>query len=97
MGIALGCVGMSYQDFCLCTPLEFSRVMEQYQKMEEQRVRLSWEQTRFLATTTLSPYSKKVLKPTDIMAFPWDKENQVPKGTSSYERMKEVERRGRKD
>ncbi len=84
---------MSLQDFERCTPLEFSRIVEQWQKREEERMKLSWEQTRFLAVTNLSPYSKKALKPTDIMQFPWDKKTEVRKGTSSYERMTELEKR----
>jgi hypothetical protein len=97
LGIALGYVGMSLQDFERCTPFEFSKIVEQAQKKEEDRIRLTWEQTRFISLTNLSPYSKKALKPTDIMEFPWDKkENQVHKGTSSYERMKELEKRLKK-
>jgi hypothetical protein len=84
---------MSLQDFERCTPLEFSRIVEFYQKREEDRMQLSWEQTRFLAVTNLSPFSKKALKPTDVIEFPWDKRPEVRKGSSSYERMKEIEKR----
>ena len=58
----------------------------------------SWTQTRFISLTNVAPFSKKALKSKDIMVFPWEKENiaQVIKGTSSYERMKEVEARGKK-
>ena len=36
--------------------------------------RLSWEQTRFLAYHSLLPYvgKSKILKPTDLIKFPWD-------------------------
>ena len=36
--------------------------------------RLSWEQTRFLAYNSLLPYvgKSKILKPTDLIKFPWD-------------------------
>jgi hypothetical protein len=48
-----------------------------------------------ISLNVLAPYSKKSLKPTDICRFSWDDEDtSVPKGTSSYERMKEVEKRG---
>ena len=58
----------------------------------------SWEQTRFISLTNVAPFSKKTPKRIDIMIFPWDKEKevQVPKGTSSYERMKKIEARGKK-
>jgi len=49
-----------------------------------------------ISLNVLAPYSKKRLKPTDICRFSWDddEDTSVPKGTSSYERMKEVEKRG---
>ena len=86
---------MSLSDFERCTPLEFSRIIDQYQKKEEDLIRLSWEQTRMLATISLAPYSKKALKPTDVLQFPWDNKNKpkIRKGSSSYERMKEIESR----
>jgi hypothetical protein len=36
--------------------------------------RLSWEQTRFIAYNSLLPYvgKSKILKPTDLIKFPWD-------------------------
>ena len=52
------------------------------------------DQTRFLVTAMLQPYSKKTLKATDVVRFPWDeKKEEVPKGTSSRERMEEVRKR----
>lgn len=60
-------------------------------------MRAERDQTRFLVTAMLQPYSKKTLKTTDIVRFPWDeKKEEVPKGTSSRERMEEVRKRIRK-
>lgn len=59
-------------------------------------MRAERDQTRFLVTAMLQPYSKKTLKATDIVRFPWDKDAEVPKGTSSRERMEEVRKRIRK-
>ncbi len=39
--------------------------------MEE---RSAWERMRMLATICVQPYSKKKLKGTDLMRFPWDEE-----------------------
>ncbi len=92
--MALGCVGMSLEDFERCTPFEFNEVMLQWRENQERIDRTTWDQTRFLATAMLQPYSKKTLKATDIARFPWDeKKEEVPKGTSSRERMEEVRRR----
>lgn len=93
----MGCVGMSLEDFERCTPFEFNEVMLQWRENQERIVRTTWDQTRFLATVMLQPYSKKTLKATDIVLFPWDeKKEEVPKGTSSRERMEEVRKRIRK-
>lgn len=60
-------------------------------------MRAERDQTRFLATAILQSYSKKTLKATDIVRFPWDeKKEEVPKGTSSRERMEEVRKRLRR-
>lgn len=95
MGLALGCVGMSLDDFERCTPSEFRAVFDAWQQRQERDERRNWEQVRFLATASLQPYSKKTLKPTDVVTFPWDAKSSsaVTKGTSSYERMKEIEAR----
>ena len=75
-------------------PFEFNEVMLQWREDQERIVRTAWDQTRFLATAMLQPYSKKTLKATDIVRFPWDdKKEEEPKGTSSRERMEEVRKR----
>ena len=33
---------------------------------------IGWEMTRMLALFLLQPYSKKKLRPSDVMKFPWD-------------------------
>ena len=88
---------MSLDDFERCTPFEFNAIAEQWQEAQDRASRTGWDQTRFLATAMLQPYSKKALKPTDAARFPWDDTTkEVPKGTSSRERMKEVAKRLKK-
>lgn len=86
---------MSLSDFCSCTPCEFESVYKQWQHRKEEDMKTKWEQTRFLAAISLQPYSKKTLRPKDIIEFPWEKKEPATaaKGSSSYERMKEVEKR----
>ena len=87
---------MSIKDFCQCTPSEFQAIYHEWNSLNVGVMRRSWEQTRFISLTNVAPFSKKPLKRNDIMVFPWDNKGpQVRKGTSSYERMKEVEKRGR--
>ena len=92
--MAMGCVGMSREDFERCTPFEFTEVMQQWRENQERIDRTTWDQTRFLATAMLQPYSRKALKATDVVKFTWDdKTEEAPKGTSSRERMEEVRKR----
>lgn len=66
-------MGMSLDDFDRCTPLEFERIFEIWHEAQEMDYRTGWEQTRQLACCILQPYSKKALRPTDVMEFAWDK------------------------
>lgn len=75
MGIAVGCIGMSLTDFEHCTPSEFSAVFDSWKQHSERAERDGWEQTRFLASCMLQPYSKKRLTPKDICEFSWEKES----------------------
>lgn len=72
LGMAVGRIGMSVDDFCRCTPLEFSAIAQGWNECEQQRERSAWERTRMLCTTMLQPYSKKRLEPQDVMRFAWD-------------------------
>jgi hypothetical protein len=74
MGLATGCVGMSLQDFERCTPSEFKAVWDAWQDRVLHAERTSWEQARMMCVSMLQPYSKKALRPQDVMAFPWDAE-----------------------
>ena len=74
LGIALGCIGLRYDDFCRLTLEEFSHIYEQYNEREEMEERSAWERMRMLATICVQPYSKKRLKANELMRFPWDEE-----------------------
>jgi hypothetical protein len=72
MGTAVGRIGMSIDDFCRCTPLEFSAIAEGWSEGEQHRHRAAWERTRMQCTCMLQPYSRHKLKPVDVMQFEWD-------------------------
>lgn len=62
--------------------------------MQESAYRDGWERTRAVMLSILSPFSKKPLKATDVAKFPWDeKRHEVPRGTSSRERMEKIAER----
>lgn len=74
MGIALGCIGMSMQDFERCTPSEFKATFDAWNGRQERIERSEWERVRMSCLCTLQPYSKKKLQASDIMEFPWEKQ-----------------------
>ena len=59
-------MGMSLEDFDLCTPPEFKKIFEKWREGEEQQMRRSWEQTRQLALCMLQPWSKNKLEAEDV-------------------------------
>lgn len=63
---------MTVDDFCRCTPLEFSAVYKSWEETEQRRERAAWERTRLQCTTMLQPHSKHKLKPQDVLKFAWD-------------------------
>lgn len=70
---------MSMSDFMVCTPSEFYAAWRAWSACEERRERVEWERMRMVCLCSLQPYSKSVLKATDVMRFSWD-EQEVSKG-----------------
>lgn len=83
MGLAMGCIGMSMDDFCRCTPSEFQQVAKAWNASLERRERTSWEQVRTSCLCMLQPHSRQRLAPTDLMVFPWEKEKPANKPATS--------------
>ncbi len=74
MGFALGRVQMSYDDFCKCTPDEFTSICEAYNAQCETEYKDGWERARMIATILIQPHTKKRVKPHDVCPLPWDRE-----------------------
>lgn len=72
LGVAVGEIGMSIADFDALAPSEFSTIAESYHTALERQSRERWEIARFNAMFALLPYSKKKLKPQDIVVFEWE-------------------------
>lgn len=77
LGIAMGCMGMSMDDFCRCTPSEYYAAYEAWHDAVDAAERGKWERVRMQCLCILQPYSKDKLKARDIMQFVWDKEVQT--------------------
>jgi len=54
------------------TPRYFMLRLKGLRAAQQQAYRNEWERTRWLAVFMVMPYSKKRLKPTDLMRFPWE-------------------------
>ena len=66
-------MGISPDNFASLTPDEFGEIVKARTEREKMLERSEWERTRTLATLLLQPYSKKKLKPDDILRLESDK------------------------
>lgn len=76
----MGCIGMGLDDFCRCTPSEFTATWEAWSEREQQAERGCWERLRMECLCMLQPWSKKRLEPRDVMELPWDESAKEEKG-----------------
>ena len=74
--MGLGQLRLDPTSFYAMTLPEFLLAAEGFHQLEEVRQQAHWERTRWLATLTLSPHTKKghSIKPTDLAIFPWEKQ-----------------------
>lgn len=74
--MGLGQLRLDPTSFYSMTLPEFLLAAEGFHQLEEVRQQAHWERTRWLATLTLSPHTKKghSIKPTDLAIFPWEKQ-----------------------
>lgn len=73
MGIALGCIRLSYDDFCKCYPDEFLSICLAWQDMRDAEVKSDWERMRLLATISVQPHIKRKITAQKLIPLPWDK------------------------
>lgn len=86
---------MSLDDFCLCTPSEFSKIYESWRKREEYMAHLAWETTREEIVSIYQMMSGKQLDRHKVMPFDWDKSAPPAKmvAPSTIERVNELKKR----
>ena len=76
----MGCMGMSYDDFCRCTPYEFKAIYDAWSVRQESVMEGDWERMRMLATLMLQPYAGKGKRITarKVLQLPWDSKHEAP-------------------
>lgn len=68
LGIAVGNIGMSYNDFCGLTPDEFSHINKAYSERQEAQYKDNWKRMRMLATIVVQPHVKGKLTHPETIA-----------------------------
>lgn len=70
--MAVGRIGLSYDDFCGLTPGEFGHIYKAYDEERAWQYRDNWERARLVAAHCVLPYSKKGATIHTICPLPWD-------------------------
>lgn len=78
MGVALGCIGLSFDDFCKLDYDEFESICKAWSENAETAYRDDWERARLMATICIQPHIKKRITPQKLLPLPWDKEMSNP-------------------
>lgn len=72
MGVALGCIRLSFDDFCKLDYDEFTSVCTAWHDHAEEADRSAWERMRVLAAISIQPHVKKAITPKKLLPLPWD-------------------------
>ena len=81
LGVAVGCIGLSLEEFGKLYFEEFESICKAWREKNEAQEREAWERTRILAAICIQPHVKKKITPRQLIPLPWDKEQRKsPKG-----------------
>lgn len=93
-------IGLSFKDFALLTPFEFSEVCNAWHEWREDETRGAWERQRWLGCVSIQPHIKNRITPQELMPLPWDKQSKpnTPKSETltheqHLERIRELNKR----
>ncbi len=89
-------MGLSYEGLYELTPRSFNNKIKGFSEHHTKSNQDSWERTRTIMIACLMPHSKKKLRPTDVLPFPWDNKNKPKKEIASKEHIQKVLERYRK-
>jgi len=84
-------LGLSFDNLYDMTPRSFQNKLIGFREYSERQTQNTWEQTRLIIHSCLSPHSKKALKLKELLPFPWDKKTE--KVIASKEEIAEVVKR----
>lgn len=75
LGIALGCIGLRYDEFCKMDYEDFAAVYDAYATQRDIDYKDRWTRMRLLATIVIQPHlgKGKKLTPEKLLPFPWEK------------------------
>lgn len=98
LGIALGCIGLSYDDFCKLDFNDFAAIWKAYAEQRDTDFKDRWNRMRILAAITIQPHLSKKhrITPKKLLPFPWDKtaakkRQDAPKMTAAEQRKRMAE------
>lgn len=78
MGVALGCIGLSLDDFLSLEVDEFEHICRAWHDMTEGREHSRWERARMAAAITIQPHVRRSVRPDKLLPFPWEKKPKAP-------------------
>jgi hypothetical protein len=72
--IAFGWLNLTPEELYDFTPRQYYNKLSGFEKLETKRERDQWEKFRLLATTLISPHTKKgrTVRPEQLWPFDWD-------------------------
>lgn len=79
LGVAVGCIGISLEEFCTYYYEEFESIYNAWKEMGDAQERQAWERTRILAAICIQPHVKKKIVPRQLIPLPWDSKKQKPR------------------
>ena len=77
LGIGMGVLGMSLDDWERLRPDEFEACWRAHADCEDEAERAAWERMRLLATIVVQPHCKSKLTAKKLLPLPWDNKTQV--------------------
>lgn len=79
MGLSLGFLNMTLDEFWDFTPRQLQLKLEHRREYEEMLQRFEWERMRFQTTALINKDRKKSnqIKQTDLITFEWEKKSKI--------------------
>lgn len=94
-GQAVGVIGISYNDFCRCTPDELEAIFKAYGEAQSEREKDAWERMRISTAIGVQPHVKRKITPKSLIPLPWDNKNKAAAQSATAENMSPEDRKRR--